>query len=76
MNELRNLREVDNLNITVGMRKMFDVLEFNINNLKDLEVDVSAYGTLLIAIVFDCIPEELRVNISLVRAKNGEYRKL
>ena len=28
-------------------------------------MDVSTYGTLLIAIIFDCIPEELRVKIAL-----------
>ena len=34
MNELRNLKRVDTLNNTLDMRKMFEILEFNINNLK------------------------------------------
>ena len=65
MKELRMLKAVHSLNDVNGMRKMYDTLELNINNLKELEVDVSTYGSLLIAIVFDCIPEELRIKISL-----------
>ena len=48
-----------------GMRKLYDTLDLNINNLKELDVDVSTYGSLLIAIVFDSIPDELRIKISL-----------
>ena len=64
MKELRVLKGVENINVT-GLRTMYDSLDFNINNLKELDVDVSTYGTLLIAIIFDCIPEELRIKISL-----------
>ena len=46
------------LNDVINMQKMYDTLELNISNLKELQVDVSTYGSLLIAIVFDCIPEE------------------
>ena len=62
MKELRSLQPVVHLDDIVSMR---NTLELNINNLKELEVDVSTYGTLLIAIIFDCIPEELRVKASL-----------
>ena len=65
MRELQNIKSVKNLNDVDGMRKMYDALEMNITNLKELKVDVSTYSTLLIAIIFDRIPEELRIKISL-----------
>ena len=65
MKELRSLQPVVHLDDIVSMRKLYNTLELNINNLKELEVDVSTYGTLLIAIIFNCIPDELRVKASL-----------
>ena len=64
------LKPVHSLNNVINMRKLYDTLELNISNLKELQVDVSMYGSLLIAIVFDCIPEELQIKISL---KFGEH---
>ncbi len=65
MNELRTLRSVQNIADVTGLRKLHDTLELNISNLKELSVDVSTYSSLLIAIIFDSIPEELRIKISL-----------
>ena len=64
MKELRSLKTVQNITNVVGMRAMYDTLEFNISNLKELNIDVSTYGSLLIAIIFDRIPEDLRIKIS------------
>ena len=65
MKELRNLKTVNSINDILSMRSMFDTLEFNINNLKELECDVMTYGSLLIGIIFDRIPDELRFKIAL-----------
>ena len=65
MKELQNINGVKSLNDVVNLRRMYDKLEMNITNLKELKVDVSTYGSLLIAIIFDRIPDELRVKISL-----------
>ena len=65
MKELRSLQPVVHLDDIVSMCKLYNTLELNINNLKELEVDASTYGTLLIAITFDCIPDELSVKASL-----------
>ena len=51
-------------NNTTGLREMYDNLEFNVNNLKDLDVYIHTYSSLLIAIIFDCIPQELRIKVS------------
>ena len=64
MKDLRGLSAVKNISDVASMRSMYDSLEFNISNLKELKVDVSTYGSLLIAIIFDRIPEELRIKIS------------
>ena len=65
MKELQNISGVNSLNDVEGLRRMYDALEMNITNLKELEVDVTTYGSLLIAIIFDRIPDELRIKISL-----------
>ena len=59
------LRSVSNMNDIHGLREMFDRLELNISNLEELKVNVSTYGSLLIAIIFDRIPDDLRIKISL-----------
>ena len=41
MNELRNLTRVISINNNQSMRKLYDVLDFDINNLKELQIDVS-----------------------------------
>ena len=66
MKELQNVKGVKNISDVAGMRNMYDTLEMNINNLKELKVDVTTYGSLLIALIFDRIPQELRIKISLV----------
>ena len=65
MKELQNIVGVRSLSDISGLRKMYDALEMNITNLKELDVDVSTYESLLIAIIFDRIPEQLRIKISL-----------
>ena len=65
MKELQTLKTVSNINDVTSLRKTFDTLELNINNVKELKIVVSTYGSLLITIIFDCIPEELHIKISL-----------
>ena len=43
---------------------MYDKLEINIRNLKDLNVETCTYGSLLIAIISERIPCELCIIIS------------
>ena len=64
MKELRALKTVKSMSDVVSLRSMYDTLEFNISNLQELTIDVSTYVSLLIAIIFDRKPEELRIKIS------------
>ena len=51
---------------TPNLRKILHSLEPSVRNLTDLKlnVEMNHYGTLLICIIFDRIPNELRIIIS------------
>ena len=46
------------------LRKIYNSLETSVRNLADLGVEITSYGTLLISIIFDRIPTELKLLIS------------
>ena len=43
---------------------MYNSLETSVRNLADLGVEITSHGTLLISIIFDRIPTELKLLIS------------
>ena len=47
-----------------NLQKILNSLETSVRNLTDLNVERNSYGTLLISIIFDRIPNELRIIIS------------
>ena len=65
MKELQNVQGVQNIGDVSGLRRMYDCLETNITSLKVLSVDVSTYGSLLISIIYERIPKDLQIKISL-----------
>lgn len=65
MKELRSVKAVYSIDDVSSLRSLYDTLDFNIKNLEQLSVDVQTYGSLLIAIIFERIPEQLRTKISL-----------
>ena len=46
------------------MKKIYNSLETGIRNLTELNVDINSYGTLLITLILERIPSELKVIIS------------
>ena len=72
MKELRSIQPIYDIKNVAAMRKMYDTLDLNINNLRELKVDVATYSSLLISIIFERIPEDLRIKISL-HFKDGEW---
>ena len=52
-----NMKDIEKL------RKIYDSLETSVRNLADLGVELTSYGTLLISIIFDRIPTELKLFI-------------
>ena len=64
MESLVNLPAVTSLSNVSQLRKMYDQVEVSIRNLKSLNMPPASYGALLIPVLNEKIPEELRVIIS------------
>ena len=64
MDVLVKLPKADNMKDIDKLRKIYNSLETSVRNLADLGVEITSYGTLLISIIFDRIPTELKLLIS------------
>ena len=64
MEVLVKLPKVNNINDVSRLRNIYDRLEPSVRNLRELGIETDTYGSLLISIIFDRIPEELRIIIS------------
>ena len=64
MDVLVKLPRVTSMNDIYTLRKILNSLETSVRNLTDLDVEMNSYGTLLISIIFDRIPNELQIIIS------------
>ena len=74
MESLVNLPAVTSISQVSELRKMYDQIDVSIRNLKSLNVSPESYGALLIPVLNEKIPEELRVIIS--RKFNDDVWKL
>ena len=70
MDVLVKLPKADNMEDIDKLRKIYNSLETSVRNLADLGVEITSNGTLLIRIIFDRIPTELKLLISR-RFKNN-----
>ena len=73
MKELQTIQSVADINDVVGLRRMYDCIETNIASLKVLGVDIATYGSLLISVMYERLPNELRIKISL-EFGNGDWK--
>ena len=64
MDVLVKLLRADNMKDIDKLRKIYNSLETSVRNLAELSVEITSYGTLLITIIFDRIPTELKLLIS------------
>ena len=64
MDVLVKLLKVVNMKDIDQLRKIYSPLETSVRNLADLGVVITFYGSLLISIIFDRIPTELKLLIS------------
>ena len=60
---LVKLPKAHNMKDIEKLRKIYDSLETSVRNLADLGAELTSYGTLLISIIFDRIPTELKLFI-------------
>ena len=88
MNELIKLNKVNGSNVT-ELRELYDHIESNIRALKTVGIQQENFGSLLIAIILEKIPNVIRLQISrqlgkenwnidksLYQSKNNRERKL
>ena len=59
-----NLDKTDQIHEILGLRKILDQVECSVRNLRTLKVETSCYGSLLVPLVNEKLPNELRVNIA------------
>ena len=64
MDVLVKLPRVASMSDIPNIRNMLNSPETSVQNLTDLNVELNSYGTLLTSIIFDRIPNELRITIS------------
>ena len=64
MDVLVKLPRADNMRDIDKLRKIYNSLETSVRNLAELGVEITSYGTLLISIIFDRVPIELKLLIS------------
>ena len=64
MDMLVKIPKVRSITEVKRLRFVFDTLETGIRNLNDLKVSTATYGSLLINIIFERIPEELKIIIA------------
>ena len=64
MQHLLNIKAVTSMNDVKGMRAIYDNLESHVRSLLSLGVDSKHYGTLLIPVVMEKLPSEVRLVVS------------
>ena len=68
MNKFVTLQKVNNDKDVRGLRRLLDQTETSMRNLQSLNVETDRYGTLLVPLINDKLPDNLRISI----AKNFE----
>ena len=68
MNKFVMLEKIKNDKNIKALRKLLDQTESSIRNLQSLHVETSSYGTILVLLINDKLPDNLRISV----AKNFE----
>ena len=76
MNALLNLTKVGNVEDLKGLRQLHDKVEGHMRGLKSLEVDSKSYGSLLIPVLLEKLPKELRLGATRKLKGNWELDEL
>ena len=76
MDTLLNLEPARSMGNIKAVRKVVDSVETNVRGLKALGIDSKQYGTLLVSILMDKLPEEIRLIISRKYKDNFDLTEL
>ena len=66
MKVLATLPKVYSMKHVAELRDLYNEIENSVTSLKDCDVPADIYGNLLIGVIFERIPQELKVIISLL----------
>lgn len=47
-----------------NLHKIYDAVEFSVRNLKSLKVETSSYGSLLVPLLNEKLPNDIRFNLA------------
>ena len=64
MKRFVQLPTMKNNNDVFGLRKIYDQVESSVRNLKSLQMDTSGYGALLVPLLIEKLPFNLRQSIA------------
>ena len=64
MQKFVSLPPVKNQNDVTGLRKLYDQVESSVKNLKSLKVETNSYGSLLVPLLNEKLPNDLRERIA------------
>ena len=64
MQVLATLSKVNSMKNITALRTLYNKIENSVASLKDCNVETDTYGNLLIGIIFERLPQELKVTIS------------
>ena len=70
MEELLNLPAVCDIHKVSKIRQLYDSIETHIRSLRNLGIDSSSYGSLLVPLILSKIPEEIRLIVARNIEKN------
>ena len=76
MNALLNMIKVGNIEDLKGLRQLHNKVEGHMRGLKSLEVDSKSYGSLLIPVLLEKLPKELRLEATRKLKGNWELDEL
>ena len=71
MNKLLALRRIDNGNDVQGIRHLYDKIGTHVRSLQSLSVQGENYGTLLVPVILESLPNEFKRHINRTN-KDGE----
>ncbi len=72
MDVLLNIERVVSQYNLKGLRRMYDEIESHVRNLRSLGIIPESYGSLLISVILNKLPQELRLIVSM-KTPDGEW---
>ena len=73
MDQILSISHVESLIDIKNIRHIYDKIESAVRNLKSLKVDIGQYGPVLISIIMNKLPTEIKLQISCIMPATEEW---